>query len=126
MKARETKKNKLKELQLLINDEVVDLPMRIDPSNGRVQFQKVIFFIFRNIFAKLGQYLIHQIFQMMKDHNGQHQDKNDYHPRDCQVKVFNNSKTNQKISGNSLGSLANDNQQRHPQKQSKLHNKIKV
>lgn len=46
MKARDNKKNKLKELQLLINDEVVDLPMRIDPSNGRVQFQKVK--IFRN------------------------------------------------------------------------------
>lgn len=40
MKARESKKNKLKELQLLVNDELVDLPMRIDPNNGRVHFQK--------------------------------------------------------------------------------------
>lgn len=30
----------MKDLQLLINDEVVDVPIRIDIANGRVQFRK--------------------------------------------------------------------------------------
>lgn len=35
------KKGKLKDLQLFVNEELIDIPMRIDPNNGRVQFQKV-------------------------------------------------------------------------------------
>jgi phosphatidate phosphatase PAH1 len=46
------KKTKLKDLQLFINDECTDVPIRIDPSNGRVQFQKVTSPIVRNISAK--------------------------------------------------------------------------
>lgn len=38
---RDPKKNKLRDLQLIVNDEVIDIPIRIDPANGRVQFQKV-------------------------------------------------------------------------------------
>ena len=30
------------QLSLIVNGETIDLPMRLDPSNGRVQFQKVI------------------------------------------------------------------------------------
>ena len=41
-------KVKLKDLQLLINDEVVDVPIRIDIANGRVQFRKVKIEIFRD------------------------------------------------------------------------------
>lgn len=39
---RDQRKGKLRDLQLIINDEPVDIPIRIDPSNGRVQFQKVL------------------------------------------------------------------------------------
>jgi phosphatidate phosphatase PAH1 len=38
---RDAKKNKLKDLQLFVNEELIDVPMRIDNNNGRVQFQKV-------------------------------------------------------------------------------------
>lgn len=38
---RDPKKGKLKDLQFFVNDELVDIPIRIDPTNGRVQFQKV-------------------------------------------------------------------------------------
>jgi phosphatidate phosphatase PAH1 len=42
LKIRESKKNKSKELQFFVNEELIDLPLRIDPSNGRIQFQKVM------------------------------------------------------------------------------------
>ena len=29
------------QLTLIVNDEPIDLPLRLDPNNGRVQFQKV-------------------------------------------------------------------------------------
>lgn len=38
---RDPKKAKLKDLQLFVNEELIDIPMRLDPNNGRVQFQKV-------------------------------------------------------------------------------------
>ena len=42
MKTRDNKKNKPKDLTLTVNDVPIDLPMRIDPASGRVQFQKVV------------------------------------------------------------------------------------
>ena len=52
MKTRDVKKNKLKDLTLTVNDTPIDLPMRIDPTSGRVQFQKVLLFSSRNISAE--------------------------------------------------------------------------
>ena len=66
LKARDNKKNKHKDLTLTVNDTPIDLPMRIDPTSGRVQFQKVFYGSCRNIFGRLETCLIHPISQMIK------------------------------------------------------------
>ena len=48
---RDPKKNKLRDLQLIVNEEPIDIPIRIDPTNARVQFQKVLPITPRNTFA---------------------------------------------------------------------------
>ena len=49
-----------------MNDNQIDLPMRIDPTSGRVQFQKVSSAIFRNMLGKLETCLILLTFLMTK------------------------------------------------------------
>lgn len=77
IKSRETKKGKLKELQLYINDELVDVPIRIDISNGRVQFKKVRILAFRDT-LKGKIYLIILMSRMMIAHSAQTQEKKEY------------------------------------------------
>ena len=48
--------------------------MRIDPKNGRVQFQKVSFLQYRNLLEKV-LFLIRQMYQMMINLNDPLQDK---------------------------------------------------
>ena len=68
MKTRDNKKNKPKDLTLTVNDVPIDLPMRIDPASGRVQFQKVVLLSLRNMLEGQEICLILQIFLMMRDY----------------------------------------------------------
>lgn len=61
----------------MINEELVDVPMRIDVSNGRVQFKKVNMITFRGT-LKDKIYLIILMFRMMIGHNAQLQEKRGY------------------------------------------------
>jgi hypothetical protein len=64
LKNRDSKKTRNKDLSLYVNDQLVDLPMRIDPNSGRVQFQKVTNQSSRNMSEKLAPFLIPQTSQM--------------------------------------------------------------
>lgn len=74
---RENKKVKLKDLQLLINDEVVDVPMRIDITNGRVQFRKVKMGLFRGLLKDQTIRIIRMLRMMIAAHNAQPREKKD-------------------------------------------------
>lgn len=108
MKARESKKSKLKELQLLVNDELVDLPMRIDPNNGRVHFQKVRPTSLRSTSAKLGPFLIAQTFLTTTVLSVLPRMRRDSRARILRAKPLSNSRTNRppKTFGNSPGCSA--------------------
>jgi phosphatidate phosphatase PAH1 len=73
---RDPKKGKLKDLQLFVNDELIDVPMRIDPNNGRVQFQKVSHPRLRNTYVNMGTSLTHPIFQTTRGPSTPLRDKN--------------------------------------------------